>query len=109
VHMYHAMIRDHLQQLVHLLGLHYNGKGWSVIRSRLREAIPRGHVLQKFWLGEAKTVAGKCFMRMRMINAYRHVRIIAYLLRHVFAECITSSIYMHSSLIFYTILVLTKI
>jgi len=109
VRMYHTVIHNHLQQLVRVLGLHYNGKGWSVIRSRLREAIPRGHVLQKFWLGEAKTVAGKCFMRMRMINAYRHVSIITYPLKHVFAECLTSSIYMHPSLIFYIILVPTKI
>jgi len=109
VRMYHAMIHNHLQQLVRVLGLHYNSKGWSVIRSRLREAISRGHVLERVWLGEAKTVAGKCFMRMRMIDAYRHVRIIAYLLRHVFAECLTSSIYMHPSLIFYIILVPTKI
>jgi hypothetical protein len=55
--MYHTMIHNHLQQLVRVLGLHYNGKGWQVIRARLR----------------AKTIAGKCFMRMRMIGAYRFV------------------------------------
>jgi len=68
------MIHNHLQQLVRVLGLHYNGKGWEVIRVRLREAIPRGHALENAWLGdEAKTIAGKCFMRMRMVGAYRHV------------------------------------
>ena len=72
--MYHTMIHNHLQQLVRVLGLHYNGKGWEVIRVRLREAIPCGHALKKAWLGEeAKTLAGKCFMRMRMVGAYRHV------------------------------------
>jgi hypothetical protein len=72
--MYHTMIHNHLQQLVRVLGLHYNGKGWQVIRARLREAIPRGHALEEAWLGdEAKTIAGKCFMRMRMIGAYRFV------------------------------------
>ena len=72
--MYHTMIHNHLQQLVRVLELHYNGKGWEVIRARLREAIPRGHALEKAWLGgEAKTMAGKCFMRMRMIGAYRFV------------------------------------
>ena len=72
--MYHTMIHNHLQQLVRVLGLHYNGKGWEVIRFRLREAIPRGHPLEKAWLGEeAKTIAGKCYMRMRMVGAYRHV------------------------------------
>jgi hypothetical protein len=72
--MYHTMIHNHLQQLVRVLGVHYNGKGWEVIRVRLREAIPRGHALENAWLGEeAKTIAGKCFMRMRMVGAYRHV------------------------------------
>ena len=86
--MYHAMIHNHLQQLVRVLGLHYNGKGWQVIRVRLREAIPRGHALEKAWLGEeAKTIAGKCFMRMRMVGAYRHVSL-ALVARRVPAECL---------------------
>jgi siderophore synthetase component len=72
--MYHTMFHNHLQQLVRLLELHYNGKGWQVIRMRLREAIPPGHALEKAWLGEeAKTFPGKCFMRMRMAGMYRHV------------------------------------
>jgi len=72
--MYHTMFHNHLQQLVRVLGLHYNGKGWQVIRARLREAIPRGHALEEAWLGdEVKTIAGKCFMRMRMVGAYRFV------------------------------------
>ena len=74
VRMYHTIFHNHLQQLVRVLGLHYNGKGWEVIRTRLREAIPRGHALEKAWLGgEAKTIPGKCFMRMRMVGMYRHV------------------------------------
>ncbi|KAH9975944.1 hypothetical protein BGW80DRAFT_1457476 [Lactifluus volemus] len=32
--MYHTMFHNHLQQLVRVLGLHYNGKGWEVIRVR---------------------------------------------------------------------------
>jgi len=76
VRLYQTMIHNHLQQLVRVLGLHYNGKGWEVIRSRLREAIPRGHTLERAWLGEAKTVAGKSFIRMRMVGADSHVRII---------------------------------
>ncbi|TFY82934.1 hypothetical protein EWM64_g1073 [Hericium alpestre] len=71
--MYHTMIHNHLQQLVRVLGLHYNSKGWDVIRSRLREVIPEGHALANAWLSEeAKTVPGKCFMRMRMVGMYRH-------------------------------------
>jgi siderophore synthetase component len=82
--MYHTMIHNHLQQLVRVLGLHYNGKGWEVIRVRVREAIPRGHALERAWLGEeAKTLAGKCFMRMRMVGAYRHVSFSLALVREI--------------------------
>lgn len=85
--MYHTMFHNHLQQLVRVLGLHYNGKGWQVIRARLREAVPRGHALERAWLGEeAKTIAGKCFMRMRMVGAYRHVSFLVLVMRHVPAE-----------------------
>ncbi|KAI0043238.1 hypothetical protein FA95DRAFT_426185 [Auriscalpium vulgare] len=71
--MYHTMIHNHLQQLIRVLELHYNGKGWDVVRARLRQAVPRGHALERVWLSEdAKTLPGKCFMRMRMVGAYRH-------------------------------------
>lgn len=111
--MYHTMFHNHLQQLVRVLELHYNGKGWQVIRARLREAIPRGHALEKAWLGEeVKTIAGKCFMRMRMIGAYRFVsfsRLLALPLRDVSLLSASSvSIYMDNSLTFCTILVLIK-
>jgi Ferric iron reductase FhuF-like transporter len=80
--MYHTMYHNHLQQLVRVLGLHYNGKGWEVIRTRLRESVPPGHALERAWLGEdAKTFPGKCFMRMRMVGAYRHVSFLALVIR----------------------------
>ena len=65
---YHTMVYNHLQRLVRVLGLHYNGKGWEVIRTRLREAIPCGHALERAWLSEAKTVALKCPTRMRIAD-----------------------------------------
>ena len=112
--MYHTMIHNHLQQLVRVLGLHYNGKGWEVIRARLREAIPRGHALEKAWLGEeVKTLAGKCFMRMRMVGAYRFVSFLFFgsysrntplLIRNV----LITSIYMGHSLTSCITLALTK-
>ncbi|THH16104.1 hypothetical protein EW146_g4489 [Bondarzewia mesenterica] len=71
--MYHTVVHNHLQQLVRVLDLHYSGKGWDVVRARLREAVPSGHPLEKAWLDEeAKTVPGKCFLRMRMVGMYRH-------------------------------------
>ncbi|KAH9047389.1 IucC family-domain-containing protein [Lactarius hengduanensis] len=72
-HTYHTMFHNHLQQLVRVLGLHYNGKGWQVIRTRLREAIPPGHALERAWLGEeAKTLKGQCFMRRRMVGHHMY-------------------------------------
>ena len=77
--MYHTVVHNHLQQLIRVLGLHLNGKGWEIVRSTLRDAIkavdsPNSAALEKAWLGdEARTVPGKCFMRMRMVGAYRHV------------------------------------
>ncbi|KAJ3997600.1 IucC family-domain-containing protein [Lentinula boryana] len=70
--MYHTVIHNHLQQLIRVLGLHYNGKGWEVVRRNLVEIIPRDHALYQAWLApERKTFPGKCFMRMRMQGMYR--------------------------------------
>ncbi|KAF8640221.1 hypothetical protein AX16_010118 [Volvariella volvacea WC 439] len=70
--MYHTMFHNHLQQLIRILGLHYNGVGWGVVRKHLREAIPHDHPLYDAWLSpERKTFPGKCFMRMRMSGMYR--------------------------------------
>ncbi|KAJ3720377.1 IucC family-domain-containing protein [Lentinula raphanica] len=70
--MYHTVIHNHLQQLIRVLGLHYNGKGWEIVRSNLVAIIPRDHALYEAWLApERKTFPGKCFMRMRMQGMYR--------------------------------------
>ena len=85
--MYNTMIHNHFQQLVRVLGLHYNGKGWQVIRTRLREAIPPGHVLEQAWLSEeAKSLPGKCYIRMRLVGAGRHVSFLALVAKQFFAE-----------------------
>ena len=74
VRMYHTVFHNHLQQLIRVLGLHYSGKGWDIVRKCLREQIPTGHPLERAWLGEeTRTVPGKCYMRMRMAGAYRFV------------------------------------
>jgi len=70
--MYHTVVHNHFQQLLRVLDVHHSGKGWGVVRQCLRDAIPVGHSLAQTWLGEnARTVPGKCFMRMRMAGAYR--------------------------------------
>jgi hypothetical protein len=72
--MYHTLFHNHLQQLIRVLGLHYNGHGWAIVRELLEESIPRSHGLYAAWLSsERKTLPGKCFLRMRMSGMYRFV------------------------------------
>jgi siderophore synthetase component len=74
VRMYHTVFHNHFQQLIRVLGLHYSGKGWDIVRKCLSEQIPAGHPLERAWLGEeARTLPGKCYMRMRIAGAYRFV------------------------------------
>ncbi len=56
--------------------------GHSIVAETLDDVytrmIPRGHPLERAWLGEeAKTIPGKCYMRMRLVGAYRHVSFLA--------------------------------
>lgn len=72
--MYHTIIHNHFQQLIRVLDLHYNGRGWAIVREQLKEHIPQGHALYDAWLSpDRKTVPGKCFLRMRMSSMYRFV------------------------------------
>lgn len=72
--LYHTLIHNHLQQLIRVLGLHYNGKGWGIVRRHLEAQIPQDHELRKLWLSpETETLPGKCFMRMRLQGMYRTV------------------------------------
>ncbi|RDB25516.1 Uncharacterized protein y4xN [Hypsizygus marmoreus] len=70
--MYHTVFHNHLQQLIRVLGLHYNGRGWEVVRQHLNDLIPKDHGLYNAWLSpERKTLPSKCFLRMRMSGMYR--------------------------------------
>ncbi|KAJ7595950.1 IucC family-domain-containing protein [Mycena floridula] len=70
--MYHTIIHNHFQQLIRVLGLHYNGKGWEIVRKHFKAQVPADHTLYTAWLSpERKTFPGKCFMRMRMQGMYR--------------------------------------
>ncbi|KAJ7733428.1 IucC family-domain-containing protein [Mycena maculata] len=66
---YHTLIHNHLQRMIRLLGMHYNGVGWAMLRRHLRNVIPDGHGLWKAWM-ETDTVAGKCLMRMRLQSVH---------------------------------------
>lgn len=70
--MYHTVFHNHLQQLIRVLDLHYNGKGWALVRDQLRANIPIDHPLYTAWLSpQRSTLPGKCFMRMRLSGMYR--------------------------------------
>ncbi|KAJ7510429.1 IucC family-domain-containing protein [Mycena galericulata] len=66
---YHTLIHNHLQRMIRLMGMHYNGVGWEMLRKHLRDVIPEGHGLWKAWM-ETDTVAGKCLMRMRLQSVH---------------------------------------
>ncbi|KAK7032831.1 C2 domain-containing protein [Favolaschia claudopus] len=62
---YHTLIHNHLQRVIRVLNLHYNGVGWEMLRGHLKNVIPQDHGLWKSWM-ETDAVAGKCLMRMRL-------------------------------------------
>ncbi|KAJ7650717.1 IucC family-domain-containing protein [Roridomyces roridus] len=71
--MYHTVMHNHLQQLIRVLGLHYSGVGWALVRKHLKAVIPAEHALYAAWLSpEKKTFPGKCFLRMRFQGMYRY-------------------------------------
>ena len=75
--MYHTVFHNHLQQLIRVLGLHYNGRGWAIVRDLLEDLIPKSHGLYSAWLlPERKTLPGKCYLRMRMSGMYRFVSVL---------------------------------
>ena len=72
--MYNAMFHNHLQRFIRVLGLHYNGRGWTTARELLEELIPKGHGLNNAWLSpERTTIPGKCLLRMNVLGTYRFV------------------------------------
>ncbi|KAJ2924638.1 hypothetical protein H1R20_g12449, partial [Candolleomyces eurysporus] len=69
---YHTYIHNHVQRLIRLLDLHYNGIGWEILRRHMNAAVPTDHPLRKIWLStESRLVQSKCLMRMRMKDSYR--------------------------------------
>jgi len=69
---YHTFIHNHLQRLVRLLGMHYNGRGWKMVWKYMAEVIPFEHPVWRLWMDPTcKTTDSKCLMRMRMRNSYR--------------------------------------
>lgn len=73
---YHTFVHNHIQRLTRVLGLHYNGRGWEMLRKHMGAVIPRTHPVWKVWMDPASTnVDSKCLMRMRMRDSYRDVSV----------------------------------
>lgn len=71
---YHTLVHNHLQRLIRVLGMHYDGSGYAILRRHLEALIPMDHHLRREWLSpNSYTVPGKCLMRMRMEEVYRDV------------------------------------
>ncbi|KAH7876973.1 IucC family-domain-containing protein [Lentinula edodes] len=69
---YHTFIHNHVQRLIRVLGMHYDGSGWEMLRRHLKRVIPADHGLHKAWLDPCSSVvSGKCLMRMRLQGSYR--------------------------------------
>lgn len=71
---YHTFVHNHVQRLIRLLGMHYDGRGWKILRDEMEAVIPKDHIVWKAWMNpERRTVDSKCLMRMRMKDSYRDV------------------------------------
>ncbi len=69
---YHAGIHNHLQRLIRVLDLHYNGEGWKIVRQHLMQLIPKDHGLYKAWLSSERKMV-KCLLRMRIEKVDKYV------------------------------------
>ena len=71
---YHSAIHNHLQRLIRVLDLHYNGQGWVIVRKHLMQAIPKDHTLYDAWLSpDRNMLPSKSFLRMRIARSDRFV------------------------------------
>ncbi|KAI7869191.1 hypothetical protein BDF14DRAFT_1785851 [Spinellus fusiger] len=68
--LYHTLIHSHLQRLIRVLGMHYDGRGWAILRGYMAKMIPRDHSMWPVFM-ETKKVPGKCLMRMKIEELYR--------------------------------------
>ena len=59
--MYHNAINNHLQPLIRVLELHYNGHGWRILRQQLRNNIPADHPLFSAWLSPERKILGGAY------------------------------------------------
>ncbi|KAI8334810.1 IucC family-domain-containing protein [Chlamydoabsidia padenii] len=68
--LYHTLIHSHLQRLIRVLDLHYDGRGWAMVRKHLTRLVPKDHSLWKPFMEDEK-VPGKCLVKMKIEELYR--------------------------------------
>jgi hypothetical protein len=73
--LYHTLIFGHLNRLIRVLGMHYNGKGWAMLRQHLMRMIPESHPMYTAWLRQPE-IPGKCLMQMKIDELYRDVSVV---------------------------------
>jgi hypothetical protein len=71
--MYHNAINNHLQPLIRVLGLHYNGHGWQILRQQLRNNIPADHPLFSAWLSPERKTLDIAYHLRKELTANVHV------------------------------------
>lgn len=70
--LYHTLIHNHLQRLARVLRLHADGSAWEVVRAHLAREIPCESWLWSAWMDpDAKSLPGKCLVRMKLEGVYR--------------------------------------
>lgn len=89
--MYQCMIQLHLHQLIRVLGLHYNGVGWGVVRRRFTDVVPRDHALTACWYGEeALEIKVESFLKMTMALGKKVSSLLKFVSSSVFSLLIIS-------------------
>ncbi|KAI8337933.1 IucC family-domain-containing protein [Chlamydoabsidia padenii] len=68
--LYHTLVHSHLQRLIRVLDLHYDGRGWAIVRKHLTRLVPQDHPMWKRLMEDDK-VPGKCLVRMKIEELYR--------------------------------------
>ena len=69
---YYSGIHNLLQRLIRVLDLHYNDKGWEIVRKHLTQSIPKDHQLYNAWLSPERKMptGGGCIRpRIKSINS----------------------------------------
>ncbi|KAJ1719176.1 hypothetical protein LPJ61_006361 [Coemansia biformis] len=67
---HHTLVQCQLHRLIRVLGLHYRGDGWGIVRSSFEQRVPSDHPLRLAWYQE--TFELKCFVSMKLDGLYRH-------------------------------------